>query len=194
MLLTGLYVMTGGVLECAYGQMLPTFAVHSELKMTKYQAAYLTSCFFCTFTIARIGSAFWSILASPSCILLTCQVLLVGTFTLLVFFGSSSAAWLWTLSGFAGVSLAAAYGGGVSYAVQFLVMTSKMMSVVTVGASLSTMAPPVLVAPFIEKDPLVIAYVCLAAAIIMSALYFAMHLLTRGKPLIVAVRHIEHSA
>ncbi|XP_077548459.1 uncharacterized protein LOC144161717 [Haemaphysalis longicornis] len=193
MLLVGLYVMMSGVLECAYGQMLPTYAVNSDLRMTKSQAAYLTSCFFCTFTIARIGSAFWSLLASPSCILLTCQVLLVGTFTLLVFFGSSSSAWLWTLSGVAGVSLAAAYGTGVSYAVQFLLVTGKMMSAVTVGAALATMAPPLLVGPFIEEDPVVLAYVCLAATLVMSALYFAMHLLTRGKPVIVPARQVDDS-
>ncbi|KAH7936454.1 hypothetical protein HPB52_023439 [Rhipicephalus sanguineus] len=182
--LLGCYVMVYLGLECSYGQMLATFAVESDLQMTKSEAAYLTSLYFLTFTVARIGSVLWSMLAGPSCILITCQVLTAVTFTLLTVFGASSATWLWTLSGFAGVSLAAIFAAAVSYAVQFVVMTNRLMSMVTVAASLGTMVPPLLVGLFIERDPVIFTYVCLAAALTMSALYFAMYLVTRGKPLV----------
>lgn len=180
----GAYIMVYLGLECSYGQMLTTFAVESDLQMTKSEAAYLTSLYFLTFTVARIGSVLWSVFAGPSCILVTCQVLLTVTFALLTVFGASSTTWIWTLSGFAGVSLAAVFAAAVSYAVQFVVMTNRLMSMVTVAASLGTMAPPLLVGLFIERHPMVFAYVCFVAALVMSALYFAMYLVTRGKPLL----------
>ncbi|XP_077498861.1 sodium-dependent glucose transporter 1B-like isoform X3 [Amblyomma americanum] len=192
--LLGCYIMVYLGLECSFGQMLPTFAVESDLQMTKSEAAYLTSLFFLTFTVARIGSIFWSAVASPSCILLTCQVLLVITFALLPIFGASSATWLWALSGVAGVGLAAVFAAAVSYAVQFLVITNTMMSVVTVSASLGTMVPPVLVGMFIEQDAMVLAYVCIAAALLMNVLFLAMHLCARGRPRLMTDTTVEDSA
>ncbi|XP_075732185.1 sodium-dependent glucose transporter 1B-like isoform X4 [Rhipicephalus microplus] len=184
--LLGCYIMAYLGLECSYGQMLATFAVESDLRMTKSEAAYLTSLYFLTFTVARIGSVLWSMLAGPSCILITCQLLTAVIFTLLVVFGDSSATWLWTLSGLAGVSLAAIFAAAVSYTVQFVVMTNRLMSMVTVAASLGTMVPPLFVGLFIEKDPMMFTYVCLATALIMSAFCFAMYLVTRGRPLVTA--------
>ncbi|KAH8035064.1 hypothetical protein HPB51_004305 [Rhipicephalus microplus] len=184
--LLGCYIMAYLGLECSYGQMLATFAVESDLRMTKSEAAYLTSLYFLTFTVARIGSVLWSMLARPSCILITCQLLTAVIFTLLVVFGDSSATWLWTLSGLAGVSLAAIFAAAVSYTVQFVVMTNRLMSMVTVAASLGTMVPPLFVGLFIEKDPMMFTYVCLATALIMSAFCFAMYLVTRGRPLVTA--------
>lgn len=181
LLLLGAYILVYLGLECSYGQMLPTFAVQSTLHLNKSQAAYLTSLFFLTFTVARVASAFWAMVATPFSILLTCQCCLLATFGALVFFGSSSSMVLWCLTGAAGVSLAAVFATAVSWSVKYLVMTNQMMSVITVAASFGTMISPVVVGLFIEKDAMVLMYVCFVATVIMALLFVAMHLLTRGK-------------
>ncbi|CAN8004627.1 unnamed protein product [Ixodes hexagonus] len=181
LLLLGVYVMVYLGLECSYGQMLPTFAVKSTLLLSKSQAAYLASLFFLTFTVARVASAFWAMVASPFSILLTCQCCLLVTFLALVVFGSSSPTVLWCLTGVAGVSLAAVFATAVSWSVKYLVMTNRMMSVITVAASFGTMIPPVVVGLFIEDYPMVLMYVCFGATVIMTLLFMAMHFLTRGK-------------
>ncbi|XP_064468125.1 sodium-dependent glucose transporter 1B-like isoform X1 [Ornithodoros turicata] len=179
--LAGVYIAAYVTMECAYGHMLTTFGVKSDLHMPKSTAVYLTEFFFATFTAAGVLAALVAMKVSPFGLLLASKVTLLFAFCVLSVWGAKSSVVLWVGTALSGLGQAVIYGGVVSFCADYMEVTSNMMSVIVFTDGFGAMLAPVLVGPFIERFPMVLMYLCLALAIAMSIIFIVLHLLTRKR-------------
>ncbi|XP_064467285.1 sodium-dependent glucose transporter 1B-like isoform X2 [Ornithodoros turicata] len=178
--LTGIYVFVYVAMECSYGQMLTTFGVKSDLRMTVSSAAYLTQVFFVTFTLARVLAAVMALKVTPFGMLLASNLLLVGTYAILMPWGASSSLLLWVGTAVSGIGQASIYGAAVSFCVEYVVLTNANMSLIIVMSGVGAMLSPVLVGQFIDDFPMVLMYTCFVASLVMALVLILLHLLTRN--------------
>lgn len=83
-------------LEISFGSLLPTFAVKSNIQMSKSEAAYLTSSYWGMFTFFRIVSLFAITFFSPRSLLIGSMGLIVLSNVFLLPFGNDFRWALWT--------------------------------------------------------------------------------------------------
>ncbi|XP_064463492.1 sodium-dependent glucose transporter 1A-like [Ornithodoros turicata] len=179
--LAGVYIAACVAMECAYGHMLTTFGMMSDLHMPKSSAVYLTQFFFATSTAAKALAAVVAMKVSPFGLLLASKVTLGFAFCALSVWGAKSSTVLWVGTALSGLGQAAIYGGVVSFCADYMELTNKMMSVIIFMDGFGAMLAPVLVGPFIELFPMVLMYLCLALVIAMSVIFIVLHLLTRKR-------------
>ena len=84
-------------LEISFGSLLPTFAVKSDLHMSKSEGSFLTSTYWATYTFLRIFSLIAIIYLSPRFLLLVNFGIIMFSNMILVPFGNSQRWALWVI-------------------------------------------------------------------------------------------------
>ncbi|XP_022647863.1 sodium-dependent glucose transporter 1A-like isoform X2 [Varroa destructor] len=164
------YLMIYVALESCLGQMLSAFAVKSKLQFTKTQASYLSSLFWTTFTMSRVFSAFWALHSSPRCMMFTEHAMSLAAFFLFLWFGETSRIMVWVCAALVGIGAAGMFATAITWTVEYMALSNKMMSVSTVFSGSGGMAPPFIVGRFIDENPMILMYTCTAITCILTGI------------------------
>ncbi|OQR67828.1 sodium-dependent glucose transporter 1-like [Tropilaelaps mercedesae] len=172
------YLMIYVALESCLGQMLPAFAVKSKLQFTKPHASYLSSLFWTTFTLSRVFSAFWALHSTPRCMMFTEHAMSLFAFFLFLWFGETNQLMVWVCAALVGIGAAGMFATAITWTVEYMELSNKMMSVSTVFAGSGGMAPPFIVGRFIDENPMILMHACTAIACILTGIMAAMWAIT----------------
>lgn len=118
--------------------MIATFAVHSELHLSKSHASYLTGVFWVSFTIGRIVAIACSYFVSLSKTLIVSHMILSASALLLLMLGTTSELCLWMGAAGLGLGLSSLYGNAVAWTVQYVKLQHSHMGFVQVRSGHGT--------------------------------------------------------
>lgn len=172
------YLMIYVALESCLGQMLSAFAVKSKLQFDKSQASYLSSLFWTTFTMSRVFSAFWAMKSTPKCMMFTEHTMSLFAFGLFLYFGETNKTMVWVCAAMVGIGAAGMYATAITWTVEFMPLTNKMMSISTVFSGSGGMAPPFIVGRFIDENPMILMHACTGLVVLLTCIMGTMWLLT----------------
>lgn len=148
-------------LEISFGFFLTSFAVKSDLKLSKATGAQLTTTFWSTFTLFRILTVFYiEYLGQVGVITGSLVVILVAN-GFLVPFGNTNLPLLWTGVGLIGVGISSVWACVFGYLEEHFPVTPMMSALMVVSAVLGEFVFPVIISAFIDDYPQVLMWVTL---------------------------------
>lgn len=162
------YLMVYVALESSLGQMLATFAVKSKLQFSKSHASYLSSLFWTTFTISRVVSAFWAMKSTPKHMMFTEHAMTIVALGTFLYFGETNSTMVWVCAAMVGIGAAGMFATAITWVVEFMPLTNRMMSISTVFSGSGGAAPPFIVGRFIDENPMALIYACCGLATILT--------------------------
>jgi hypothetical protein len=138
---------------------LPTFAVESRLNLSRVEGATVSATLYGCFMAKRLAAMFASMTFHPIVVMhLSLAVSILGGVALVLFAETSMLA-LQVGVGILGVGIATMYATGLLWLEQHVVVTSKMLAVVT-GAKFM----PTLVGQFVVAWPMFLMYLVLGSS------------------------------
>ena len=161
--------------ESAYGSLVFTFAVKSELQFSKSSAAVLTSVFWGTFTFIRLFSLVFVLLKVKSAVLITCNVLgsLIAV-SILMFFPTNTTA-VWIGSAVLGMSMAAIFPTTMTWMTENVPVSGKASAIVIAGGNLGVITLPAIVGVLIaEVRPISFIYFTFVAMVLSAVVAVVM--------------------
>ncbi|XP_054721316.1 sodium-dependent glucose transporter 1-like [Uloborus diversus] len=165
-LLLGVYA---GI-EIGFGQMIATYAVKSDLHLSKSDASYLTSLYWASFTVFRgVGILLAAKFSSLSLILFDFCLMLISGIVLLIF-GNSSVAMLWFGTGLLGCALSSFYPSAVYWTEKYVNVSNKVASSFVVAASFGEMIVPFAISQFLDDRPEFFSYILLSSILVCGIL------------------------
>lgn len=168
-------------LMIAFGSFLTTFAVQSDLHLSKGDGAHLTTVFWSTFTIFRILTIFSiDYVGHEVSIFASLAVILVANI-LLVPFGDSSLPILWTGVALVGVGMSSIWACLFGFLEQQFPVTPLISAFMIVFAVLGEFVFPALISSFIEAYARILLWVTLFCSVSNCILFIAMSLIARHK-------------
>ena len=145
-------------MEVMYGTYLTTFAVQCKLHLSRQTGARMTAVFWGTFTLMRFLAIFISVKLNPVNTLVFSFILSVIGSTLLAIFGETSTGLLAIFSAFMGVGMAPIYASSMLWLDQFMTVTNKIGSLMTIAASIGADSFPLILGQFISTFPMLLMY------------------------------------
>lgn len=179
--LTGILIFIYAGIEIGYAQMLVTYAVKGNLKLSKSTGSYMTSVFWGTFTFSRGLGIFLSLYFSCLTLMIGDLVLTIIAGVILLVLGTTSETFLWIGTATLGLALASFFPSAISWVERYIVMSNKVASIFSVGAALGEMVIPLLISQFIESFPKVLFYAIEFSGILCSVTLFVLWLIVRRK-------------
>ncbi|KAI1309029.1 Major facilitator superfamily domain-containing protein 4A [Halotydeus destructor] len=140
-------------LEIAMGSLLTTFAVKSDLHLTKVTGAYMTSVYWSTFTFFRIAAVAYIGYVGPYYNIIFELGLVILSNLFLVPFGNSVEWCLWVGVALLGLGVSSIWASVFGFVENYFPVTSKMASTFTVSACLGEFVFPFLMGYFAEHSP-----------------------------------------
>ncbi|XP_003748084.1 sodium-dependent glucose transporter 1A [Galendromus occidentalis] len=190
------YLMIYVALESCLGQMLSAFAVKSKLQFTKSQASYLSSLFWTTFTMSRVFSAFWALKSTPKCMMFTEHTMSLFAFGMFLWFGETNKTMVWACAAMVGIGAAGMYATVITWTVEFMPLTNKMMSISTIFSGSGGMAPPFIVGRDIDENPMILMYactgLCVLLTIIMGMMWVITSTMTPRKSMVINAAELDY--
>ncbi|KAL1471614.1 hypothetical protein MTO96_039845 [Rhipicephalus appendiculatus] len=180
------YMCVYVAIEVTTSQMLPAFAVKCDLHFSRPLASQLAAVYFACFAASRLAAALVTVKVSAFHVLLVSHVVLVLTAILLLGWGSSNAAALWSASALAGIAQGPLNAAITAWVAAHINISNKMMSIVAVTGGLGSLSPPLLVGQFMEANPNVFLYVCFAVVMLAVAIFIGTFLYLRKMPVLNA--------
>jgi len=178
-LLTACFMHIYYGLELTAGSLVLTYAVESDLKLSKSQGAELTALFWGVFTGWRLIAIFYiEYIGSELNIASSLAVILLGN-VILIPFANSSEVCLWIGIALIGLGTSSIWGSMFSYLNDHFPVTSKISSVLTVSACVGVFIFPLIISNFVETNPDVFLWVLLSCSIVIVFLYILIILLMR---------------
>ena len=166
------FVFTVGV-ELGFGNWIYTFSYRLHLA-SETGAAYLTSGFWCAFSIGRLLGVVTSSRFRPQSILFADLAGCLVAFAILLLWPVSTLA-LWTGTILMGLSIASVFATGMSFAEQRLSLTGAMIGWILVGVGIGGMVFPWLIGQMFESiGPRITMPVLLVSNLIAFVLLLAL--------------------
>ncbi|KAK2713364.1 hypothetical protein QYM36_009282 [Artemia franciscana] len=165
-------------MEVAYGQLVMTFSVRSELGLSKSQGSYITAVFWGSFAAFRFISIFLARFLQPSNLLFI-DFILTSTGSVILSIGASSSETCLRIgTALVGSGMANVFPSGFLWAEQHLSVSNKMASVFVVGAAAGEMICPLIGGMLVEYEPMTLMYEllvtnCLCIITFFFALFIA---------------------
>lgn len=158
-------------LEITFGSFLTTFAVHSDLKLSKATGALLTSCFWATFTFFRLFAVFYIDFTGPELNLIFELVLILIANVFLMGWGNSALWGLWTGTALLGLGTSSIWASVFGYIEPYIPVTSGMTASFITAACLGEFIIPAIISSFVETEPRVFLWVTLYCSIAITLLF-----------------------
>ena len=157
--------------EVTFGLYLATFAVESNLKLTKQVGAQITALFWGTFASMRFVSIFAAIYLKPIYIMFfSCLLSSIGSVALAIY-GDKSEEVLWIGSGLLGIGMASIYATGVLWLKSYLKITNRIGAALSIGSSIGADVFPVIGGQLIEKYPMTFMYLTAITMVSCSVMF-----------------------
>ena len=167
--------------EMTFGSFIATFAVKSDLHMSKRSAAVLSSVFWASFTFYRLIMVFLvEFLGSRNSVLIDVFLCLLSN-VFLVPFGDKYEWCLWTGAALMGIGLSAIFASIIGYIEEFMPVTSQIMAVFTITASVGQVSMPAIISPFMEVYPKALMWISLGYSGAMVAFFLVITLVCAFK-------------
>lgn len=166
-------------IEVSVGSFLLTYAVHSEMRLSKSEGAFLTTLFWMTFTFTKLAVALIVQKVGNERLIWGSLVLVLCSNGLLVL--SSSKLELIVGVAFLGIGISGMFGCMFGYLQQHVRVTSAIASAIVVAATLGEFSFPFLISYFMDSEPDVLLWVSTAAGVSMTLLFVAITLTCRLK-------------
>ena len=168
-------------LEISFGSYLMTFAVNSDLKLSKATGAHLTTLFWSTFTLCRVVTILVVNKVGNGCVIcVSLSVTLIAT-AILTPFGNSSEPLLWTGIALIGCGMSAVWACMFVFLEEYFPVTSVVGSLMIVSGVLGEFVFPVIISAFIKDYPQILLWTVLFCSVSISLLFAAISLILRSK-------------
>lgn len=153
---------------------ITTYAVKSDLHLSKTTGTRLTALFSTMFTISIIPAVImtrW--FSNKMCILIELFILMTGS-SLMFAFGNESAVMLAVGIGITGIGISSIYGFLFGYMEDLFPVTNVMGSLIAVSAMTGESGLPLVVSLFIESFPNILLWVMIVGSTILTADFLLM--------------------
>ena len=168
-------------LELTFGSFLVTFAVESNLNLSKKDGAQLTSLFWATFTFWRLTTIFYiEYIGNEMNILFALSVILVGN-VILVPFANSSVLCLWIGVAFIGLGTSSIWSCVFGYLEEYFPVTSRIASSMIVSAIIGEFIFPLIISNFVADTPQIFLWVTLFCSLSLTIIFLFLVLVMRKK-------------
>lgn len=178
-LLASLLLTVYAGIEIGYGQMIATFAVKSDLHLSKVTASLITSVYWGTFTFSRGVSILLAAKLSPFCLILIDLCLMLVSSSILFFFGNNNIECLWVGTAVLGLALASFYPATITWVEKHINVSNKVASAFVIAASLGEMVVPLTVSQFVDTYPEMLFVIVFYSVIACGVLVFILLLILR---------------
>ena len=145
-------------MEVMYGTYIGVFSVQSNLHLTRQWGARVTAVFWGSFASMRFLAIFVAVKLSPFGTLVFSFVMSVVGSTLLAIFGDSSIEALNIFTAFMGIGMASIYASSMLWMDQYMTVTNKIGSLMTISASIGADSFPLFLGQFIDTFPMILMY------------------------------------
>lgn len=179
--LTGIVILVYAGIEIGYAQMLVTYVVKGNLKLSKSTGSFMTSVFWGTFTFSRALGILLSLYVNCLTLMVGDLVLTLISGGILLLLGTTSETFLWIGTALLGVALASFFPAAISWVERYIVITNKVASVFTVGAAIGEMVIPLLISQFIESFPEVLFYAVESSGLLCTVTLLVLWLIAKRK-------------
>ncbi|KAI1285406.1 hypothetical protein HDE_11783 [Halotydeus destructor] len=168
-------------LEIAMANVLTTYAVMSDLKLSKVTGAYITSAYWCGFTFFRIAAVFYiSYVGSFYNLIFDLSLLVVANVFLIPW--ANSVEWcLWAGAVFIGLGVSSMWASMFGFLEEYFPVSSKMASSFTVSACLGEFIFPFLMGYLVNVSPTGFLYSILAITVSICIIFASMVYLCKTK-------------
>lgn len=178
-LLSSLLLSVYAGIEIGYGQMIATFAVKSDLHLSKATASLITSVYWGTFTFSRGISIILAAKLSPISLIITDFVLMVLASAILLFLGNVYVEFLWIGTAVLGLALASFYPTTITWIERHVNVCNKIASSFVVAASLGEMIVPLTISQFVDTNPKILLYIVIYSVAACGVLIFILWLILK---------------
>ena len=145
-------------MEVMYGTYIGAFSVQSDLHLTRQWGARVTAVFWGSFASMRFLAIFVAVKLSPFGTLVFSFVMSVVGSTLLAIFGDSSIEALNIFTAFMGIGMASIYASSMLWMDQYMTVTNKIGSLMTISASIGADSFPLFLGQLIDTFPMILMY------------------------------------
>lgn len=183
-----LFMLANVGLELTYGQYLTTYAVKSDLKLTKATGAEITSLYWTFFTFFRLTTAFYIKYLGCERNILMNLVIILGANVILVPFASRNQACLWIGSAVMGIGCSSIWGCAFGFLEQYFTITSRIASLIVISTNIGSAIFPIVISHFIDDFPNIFLVVTLFCSLSAFALFVSVVIVCRCKLSLVNVK------
>lgn len=158
-------------IEITFGSFVMTFAVKSNLCMSKTSGAYLTTAFWSSFTLPKIFAIFlvkW--IGNEKTIVYSLIMILIGN-VILAPFGNDNPYCLWTGTIVIGIGMSSIWACMFSYLEEVLKLSSSIGSLMIVAAMVGEFVFPVIISTMIEHEPRILLWTVLFSSLAITVLF-----------------------
>lgn len=168
-------------LDITFGSYIMTFAVNSDLQLSKSKGAYLLTLYWTATLIMNAFSVFlFKWMGNEMMLVCSLAVTLIGNI-ILVPFGNTDEICLWIGVAIIGIGLSSIYACLICYVGELFHLTSSMSSSLVVAAMAGEFVFPFIISAFVESYPLTFVWTVLFCSVTISLLFAVIMLLSRTK-------------
>ena len=166
-------------MEVQYGTFVATFAVKSDLNLTRQEGAKVNAIFWGSFTAMRFAAIFIAFkLSALSQMLLNFTLCAVGSI-LLVIAGNIYKYVLFVSSALIGTGMATVYGCGILWIEQHITVTNRIVSSMIISGSIGADLFPIILGQFMATFPMLLMYLQVAVVFMCIVLFSTAYCITQ---------------
>lgn len=166
-------------LEIGFGTLLATYAVKSDLHLTKSSASFMTSVYWGTYTFFRCVTVFVIHLVGPRMHLIADLALIFGSNLFLVPFAGSHPWALWTGVSLMGLGCSSVFATVFGYLEMYFPVTGRIAAGFQVSATLGEFFLPFIIGKYVESFPAIFLIIIFANSIASCILFFIFDVICR---------------
>ena len=168
-------------LELTLGQFLVTFAVDSDLHLSKSQGTRLTSLFWGTFTFWRLTTIFYiEYIGHELNLLASLAIILIGN-VFLVPFGNSNELCLWIGVAIIGLGASSMWPSMFGYMEDYFAVSSRVASAIIISATVGDFVFPFIISFFVDSNPQVFLWATLFCSLSLAVIFLGIMAVMRTK-------------
>lgn len=168
-------------LQVSFGSYLMTYAVNCDLKLSKTTGALLTTLYWTTFTVTKVGAIFFvNCLGHEVSILLSLGLMMIAGSFLLPLANHDATS---LLAGVAleGIGVSSIFGCMFGHMEDYFQVTDTIASLMAMSSVLGELSFPLLISHFIEADPQILMTVTLICACFLTVIFASMMIICKTK-------------
>jgi tRNA-binding EMAP/Myf-like protein len=169
--------------ELTFGNYLATFAVKSDLRLSKATGADMTSMYWAMFTFFRLSTVFYIdyIGAEMNIIMNTVVIMIANVVLAPLYFGYASVWCLWIGAVLMGMGCSSIWASAFGYLEMYFPVSSRVASFIMVSTAVGDFSIPFVMSQFIKDYPNVFLYITLISSLTMAFIFMLAVIVCRLK-------------
>ncbi|KAI1304106.1 hypothetical protein HDE_01826 [Halotydeus destructor] len=179
-MVAAMFMFTALGFEVGMGSFITSFAVMSDLHLTKQVGAYMTSLYWAMFTSFKLIAVGVSDKIGPYCSIIIDLIVLIVANAFLLPFGNSVQWCLWIGVSLVGVGTSSIWAALFGFLDNYVPVTSKIASFLIVSACVGEWVFPTIMGYAVETHPQIFLWVLTLCTLLCCILFFILNLLCRN--------------